>query len=112
MRHFSAFLALLLQVSTPVLAQDRNDLQPVPDIPPPPMVVVDSDLEPQVTIKKRVGETAEEYRVNGKLYKVIIRPDNAPPYTIVDPNGDGSFVRIDTPGSPQLSVPMWVIGTF
>ena len=31
---------------------------------------------------------------------------------LVDPRGDGAFVPQDAPGTPQLAVPTWVIGTF
>jgi ABC-type amino acid transport substrate-binding protein len=115
MRRLSALVSLLaglLAVSAPLSAQNRGDLQPLPEVPPPIMAPLDSAIEPQVTIKKRDGATVEEYRINGKLYKVVITPENAPPYTLIDQSGDGSFVPMDTPGTPQLSVPMWVIGTF
>ena len=60
----------------------------------------------------REGAKVEEFRVNGKLYKIRVTPDNGVPYYLIDQRGDGTFTRMDTPGTPQLSVPMWVIGTF
>jgi hypothetical protein len=113
MPRFPVLLALLVLVSAPAVAQNKTERQSVPDIPPPVMVPLDSAIEPQVTIRKRDGDTVEEHRVNGKLYKIIVTPGSgAPPYTLVDQSGDGSFVPVDAPGSPQISVPMWVIGTF
>ena len=110
MRRIATVFALLAAAAAPVLAQTPPP--PPVDVPPPGLTTIDSGIEPQVTIRKREGEMVEEHRVNGKLYKVVVRPDNAPPYTLVDPNGDGNFMRHDAPGSPQISVPMWVIHTF
>ncbi|MDR1162607.1 MAG: DUF2782 domain-containing protein [Candidatus Accumulibacter sp.] len=81
--------------------------------PPPPVEVIDDSVQPQVTIRQNEsGEIVEEHRVNGKLYQVTVTPENGAPYTLIDPTGDGNFVPHDAPGSPGLSVPMWVIGTF
>jgi len=42
-----------------------------------------------------------------------VTPAHGVPYVLVDQSGDGNFQRIDSsPGTPTLSVPMWVIGTF
>ncbi len=112
MRRLNALIALLAILATPVSAQTRTDLQPLPDVPPPVMVPLNDSLEPQVTIRKREGDTVEEHRVNGKLYKIIVTPESGAPYTLIDQRGDGVFVRPDSQGTPQLSVPMWVIGTF
>ena len=76
------------------------------------MIPLDDSIQPEVTIRKREGETVEEHRVNGKLYKVIVTPEHGVPYVLVDQTGDGSFVALDGPGGPQISVPMWVIGRF
>lgn len=107
MRRSCLVLALLALVATPLRAQT-----PVPDVKPPEMAPLDDSLEPQVTIKKRGADTVEEYRLNGRLYKIKVTPENGIPYTLVDQKGDGSFVPLDGPGTPALSVPMWVIGTF
>ena len=103
-------LALLAFVATPVLAQ--NAAPRVPDVKPPAMEVIDDSLEPQVTIVRREGQTVEEHRVNGKLYKITVTPEIGAPYTLVDQRGDGSFAPVEAPGTPALSIPMWVIGTF
>ena len=103
--------ALLTLLATPVLAQ-TDAPPPVPDVKPPAMAPLDDSLEPQVTISRREGHTVEEHRVNGKLYKVTVTPENGIPYTLIDQRGDGSFVHVDAPGTPALSIQMWVIGTF
>jgi hypothetical protein len=111
MPRFSFVVALLALLATPVLAQIAAP-PPVPDVKPPAMVPLDDSLEPQVTISQREGQRIEEHRVNGKLYKIVVTPENGVPYTLVDQRGDGSFVPVDAPGAPALSLPMWVIGTF
>ena len=109
MRRLSLLLALLVCVVAPAFAQAPA---PSPDPKPPVVEPLDESLQPQVTIKKREGSTVEEHRINGRLYEIKVTPENGVPYTLIDQSGDGVFVRVDAPGSPHLSVPMWVIGTF
>jgi hypothetical protein len=79
---------------------------------PPALIPLDDSVEPQITIRDREGEIVEEYRVNGRLYKIRVTPLRGEPYILIDHRGDGSFVPHDGPGTPGLSVPQWVIGTF
>lgn len=109
--HRFSFL-LLFVAAAPVLAQTRTDAPSVPDARPPALEVIDDSVQPQVTIRKRGEDVIEEYRLNGRVYKVVVMPVNGAPYTLVDPKGDGKLVPMDQAGSPQLSVPMWEIGTF
>ena len=104
MPRLTLILALLAFLASPVMAQTGTP-PPVPDVKPPAMVPLDDSLEPQVTISRREGHTVEEHRVNGKLYKIVVTPENAPPYTLIDQRGDGVFVRPEAQGTPQLSVP-------
>ncbi|HRF12968.1 MAG: DUF2782 domain-containing protein [Candidatus Accumulibacter phosphatis] len=108
-----AISALLMLAAAPALAQNRADLQPLPAVPPAPpeMAPLDAALEPEVTIIKREGDTVEEHRIKGKLYKIKVTPAHGVPYYLVDREGDGNFSR-ETMGSPEISVPTWVIGTF
>ncbi|SBT04960.1 conserved exported hypothetical protein [Candidatus Accumulibacter aalborgensis] len=108
-----ALLTLLALPAALVLAQSRTDMQPLPAVPPPPpeMAPFDAALEPEVTIKKREGDTVEEHRLNGKLYKIKVTPEHGVPYYLIDRQGDGNFTQ-DTMGTPDVSVPQWVIGTF
>jgi hypothetical protein len=109
-----SFLALLFcACALPAAAQNRPpDLQPIPEPPPPPPGLADAELEPQVTIKRRGEDKVEEYRMNGKLYMIKVTPPHGTPYYLVDPKGDGGFVRQDLGGERSLSVPMWVIHSF
>lgn len=126
MHRLPALLAALALAATPALAQTPANLQPLPEVPPPPPDMApmdaalqsevtarkpDDDLAPQVTIEKREGETVEEHRVNGKLYLIKVTPEHGVPYYLIDREGDGNFSR-ETMGIPDSSVPMWVIGTF
>jgi len=108
--------ALLLVLALPVAAQTTRpaDLQPLPAPPPPPPgMIEDASLEPQVTIRKRGEDQIEEYRMNGKLYMIKVTPPHGTPYYLVDPKGDGGFVRENLGvGDKTLSVPMWVIRNF
>jgi len=106
------FFTLCLFAALPVAAQNRPaDLQPLPDVPPPPPGVYDASLEPQVTIVNRSGNKEEQYRVNGKLYMIKVTPPHGVSYYLIEERGDGSWVRHDAVDS-GLRVPMWVIGNF
>ena len=62
--------------------------------PPPPtdsQATEEQRLEPEVTIIQRKGQVIEEYRINGQLRYVKIIPENAPPYYLIDMDGDGSL---------------------
>ncbi|WP_153110407.1 DUF2782 domain-containing protein [Propionivibrio limicola] len=114
MRRFLPFVFLLACAAAPVSAQVQTPAAPpaVPDARPPVVEVIDESVEPEVTIKRQDTDTIEEYRVNGRLYKIRIIPKNGVPYELVDQRGDGSFTILDGPGTSGLSIPMWVIGTF
>lgn len=111
-----AFLSCCCILALPVLAQNRPaDLQPLPEPPPPPPGLIDDpSLEPHVTIRRRGEDRVEEHRLNGKLYMIKVTPAHGIPYYLVDPKGDGGFIREDFGGvdDKPLSVPMWVIHTF
>jgi Protein of unknown function (DUF2782) len=95
-------------------AQNRPaDLQPLPEAPPPPGMIDDAALQPQITIRKRGEDKVEEYRMNGRLYMIRVTPSHGTPYYLVDPKGDGGFVREDLGvGDKGIAVPMWVIHSF
>ncbi len=72
----------------------------------------DFNRDLQVTTKKTDDETITEYRLKGKLYKMVVKPNNgAPIYTLIDDKGDGKFIRAGEPGT-KITVPMWVILTW
>jgi hypothetical protein len=108
MRRLSIFFFLLAAAAVPVMAQTD-----VPDERPPDLVPLDDSVQPEVTVVQREGETVEEYRLNGRLYKVKVTPASGEEqYILIDHRGDGSFVRQEGSGMPGLSIPQWVVGTF
>ena len=112
MRRLLALIALLAGIAAPAAAQTPSGAPALPEAKPPAMELMDDSVQPQVTITLRDGDLVEEHRVNGKLYRITVTPEHGVPYTLVDQSGDGTFAPLTTPGTPQLSVPMWVIGTF
>ena len=79
-----------------VLLDDRDDA-PIPEKilqPPPP------EAEPAVSIRTdgRTGDVVEEYRMNGRVYMVKVRPEKGIPYTLQDTNGDGRLDAKDGDG--------------
>ena len=94
------FLSLLF-VTSSVLAQTGApaDLQPLPAIPPPPPEIIpfDSALEPQVTIRKREGDT-----IGGVIETVVGGV----------PVGLGSFVQWDKKLDGKLAQAVVSINAF
>jgi len=106
----AAFFALFLAAGA-ALAQPAPPppkLEPLPEIPPPPGVAAESELEPQVTITRREGEIVEEVRIGGELRFIRVTPRHGRPYYLI-PDGNGqNFVRRDSL-DPGLRVPLWVL---
>ena len=104
-------LSLIAQTQTLTPSQPRArppGVQPVEDVPPPPQVSPEAALKEQVTVTTKGPDKVEEYRANGRLYKMRVVPPTGAAYWLVDPKGDGNFVRVDGP-APINAVPMWVI---
>ena len=70
----------------------------------------DFDRDHKVTTRAGDAETltVTEYRLKGKLYKMVIKPKSGPSYIMIDEKGEGKFVPAGEPGT-KISVPMWVI---
>ena len=68
----------------------------------------DADNDTTVTTVKKGDETVTEYRLKGKLYKMVVKPAIGPSYTLIDEKGEGKFVPVGEPGT-KIAVPMWVI---
>jgi hypothetical protein len=100
---------LLLTIALPAAAAERpGNLQPAPDLPPPPDFSLDPALETQITIIKRGTDTVEEHRVGGKLFMLKVTPATGAPYYLIDEKGDGKMTRQDSFDS-GIRPPMWVI---
>lgn len=86
-------------------------LEPLPEIPPPPELTGDSELEPQITIRRNDRETVEEARVNGQLKWIKVTPRHGRPYFLIPDAGGAMFVRRDSIDG-GLKVPMWLLFEF
>jgi hypothetical protein len=75
------------------------------DAPPPPQ---QEQIEPEVTIVERANYTAEEYRINGRLFKVKITPASGPSYYLIDMDGDGAL-ETRRHEADNLQVPHWIL---
>jgi hypothetical protein len=108
-----AGLLLALLPATIAMAQQPPNLEPLPEVPPPPQMNIDPSQEPVVTVKKRGEDKVEEFRIGGKLYMIRVTPPHGTPYLLIDHAGNGEFGPVQTPSNgSMISVPMWVIGTF
>lgn len=70
--------------------------QPLPEkiMEPPP-----AEAAPAVSIRTdSSGDVVEEYRLNGTIYMVKVRPTRGLPYTLMDTNGDGRLDAQDGEG--------------
>jgi hypothetical protein len=97
----------LLPPVQPLLADEPVNTAP----PKAPSETEAEELQPEVNIIQREDKTIEEYRLNGRLYKIKVTPRNAPPYFLVDRDGDGSFEtrRMESSLEPDLMIPNWVL---
>lgn len=66
--------------------------------------------EPEITIRDGGDRTLYEYRANGVLYAIKVKPKVGPEYYLVDVNGDGNYVRLDkASGKKPFLIPQWVL---
>ncbi|WP_211753358.1 DUF2782 domain-containing protein [Nitrosomonas aestuarii] len=116
-------MSLVAQSNIPKNLVPLPEIPELPELPPdsdlpeltappplPPDMEIDPDLEPQITIIKRGGDTIEEHRINGELYMIKVIPRVGFPYYLVKNRG-----RLDAhPGEPgsNVSAPMWRILEF
>ena len=97
-----AVILISLAVAGTAHAQDAaapatpREEPPLPEkILPPPS----PESAPAVQIRTLDnGDTVEEYRQNGRLYEVRVRPRDGVPYTLLATNGDGRLDRRDGDG--------------
>lgn len=56
------------------------------------------------------GEGAiNEFRINGQLYMIQVKPKKGPPYYLVDSDGDGDLETRQNDLAPDLLIPAWVL---
>jgi hypothetical protein len=104
--------ALLGWVPCAAWAQTETpqNLEPVPDVPPPPARVESGEpLAPDVRIIRKKDATIEEYRINGNLYMIKVIPVIGPPYYLMDQDGDGRMETNMSELRENFVVPQWVL---
>jgi hypothetical protein len=105
---FAAFVVFAQSAAPP---PPTPQLEPLPEIPPPPGVTGDAELEPQITIRRNDNETVEEARVNGQLKWIKVTPRHGRPYFLIPDVGGKRYIRSDSLDY-GLKVPMWLIFEF
>lgn len=71
--------------------------------------VPESALAPDVTLHEHENRTVQEYRINGRLYKVKITPSVGAPYYLTDQDGSGDLSWSSGTGPTATQVPQWVL---
>ncbi len=80
----------------------------VPEPPELPLPVQsDEEMEPDITIIRKGKKTIEEYRVNGRLYMIRVKPDIGPPYYLIDTDGDGNMDVRRSDLDKELYINQW-----
>ncbi len=102
------FLPPALLLASQAFAIDETKV-PNTAPPPAPSASEQEQIEPEVNIIQRNDKTIEEYRVNGQLYMIKVTPKGAPPYYLIDTDGDGSLETRQTEIEPDLLIPSWVL---
>lgn len=79
------------------LVDDRGQDAPLPEKildPAPP----EAEMAVSIRTDGRTGDIVEEYRQNGRIYLVKVRPEHGVPYALMDTNGDGRLDESDGDG--------------
>lgn len=106
--------AVLSMLPLAAAAQSQERAKPkgtevIDTVPSPSKVKAGQPLiEPVVTTRQAGGDTIQEYRLKGRLYKQVVKPSKGPVYTLIDEKGEGKFTRVDGPDA-KIAVPMWVL---
>ena len=103
-----------LLAALPAVAADKPDPVVVPPPPPisgPESAAEEATMEPEITIVQKGDDIIQEYRLNGRLYMMKVKPKVGPEYYLIDEDGGGNLHRTDAMG-PRLVVPQWVLKRF
>ena len=104
---------LLLHAALPLAQEQTSLVDTQEEAEPsliPPQVKSGEVLEPEVTIIKEEGREVREYRANGQLYMIEVKPVKGVTYYLIDTTGDGRFdTRRDQGLGPNMVIPGWVL---
>lgn len=114
MRTAVRIFCCLLFLGTCQWASAADRVPPPPPPPdenaaPAPRSGSGDEIEPEITITSKGTEIHEEYRHNGQLYMVKVKPAKGPPYYLIY-DERGNVRRSDL--EPDIIAPSWVIKRF
>ena len=69
-------------------------------------------MEPAVQVKEYENRTVEEYRINGNLYMIKIKPRHGPAYYLVDDTGTGELEWRRDAANRDMLIPKWTLMTW
>jgi len=72
----------------------------------------EEELQPEVRLKDYENRSVEEYRINGNLYMVKIKPKFGPAYYLVDDTGTGELDLRRTASGRDIVIPRWTLLTW
>lgn len=72
----------------------------------------EEELEPEVQLKTYENRTVEEYRINGNLYMIKIKPKFGSAYYLVDDTGTGELDLRRTASGRDIVIPRWTLLTW
>ena len=102
-------LAIVLVLAAFAAAQPPPELEPLPELPPPP--AGSQPDEPRVRIPVQEGDKIEPIREAGRVVALRVTPPKGKPYYLIDTTGNGNWMRRDSLDD-GVRVPMWPIHTF
>lgn len=105
-------MALASAVSASLLAGLANaqvtEEERAPAPPPLPETAAEAvEVQPEVVIRQTAYGVAQEYRFNGRLYMVRIKPRVGPEYFLIDNDGDGYLESRYNQQLGGVNPPMW-----
>lgn len=78
-----------------------------PELPAP--IQSGEEMQPDITIIKKGDDTIQEFRRNGQLYMVKVKPAIGPSYYMLDKNGDGVMDVKKNDLDKNLNINQWLL---
>lgn len=113
MKFSTCFFLFILSAFAPIVWGDQpQDLEILPrnDLEPE-NAEVETGSEPDINIIERDNATFEEYRINGRLYKIKVTPKIGTPYYLNYEEGANVWHR-DDGVDPAPEAPVWDLMEF
>jgi len=102
-------LLFALASSSIALAEDSQTVI-IPEPPELPSQTVSGEpMSPDITITRQKKAEITEYSIDGRVYMVKVSPKNAPPYYMIDTDGDGDLETRKSDLEEGLHIPHWIL---